>query len=245
MNPRALPVSTGRKAQRHYLFEKFLRYLYDDCDLRVREVSENWEPMDNSKTQLLVALAKEGDESARDQLCGVYGERVRRIIRLHLDQKLRPKLDSVDVVQDALMLALGGLKGFTYQNEGDFLRWLTRIAKNKLHDIRDNFHAEKRDIHKEIPFRKEGSRAEGGFVGATGPIGTTTPSLIMRRKEALDRLEMALDALEPEYREVVVLKRIEGLSHTEIARRLGKNTGAVRMLLARAMAALALAYRNH
>ncbi len=89
-------------------------------------------PIENHKTQHLVALAKEGNESALNQLCSVYGERVRRIIRLRLDQKLRPKLDSVDVVQDALILALGGLKDFTYRNEGDFLRWLSRIAENKL-----------------------------------------------------------------------------------------------------------------
>ncbi len=61
-------------------------------------------------------------------------------------------------------------------------------------------------------------------------------------EEALDRLERALDELKPEYREVIVLKRIEGLSHAQIAEKLGKNAGAVRMLLARAMAALAMVY---
>ncbi|MCH7559675.1 MAG: sigma-70 family RNA polymerase sigma factor [Planctomycetes bacterium] len=199
-------------------------------------------PIENHKTQHLVALAKEGNESALNQLCSVYSERVRRIIRLRLDQKLRPKLDSVDVVQDALILALGGLKDFTYRNEGDFLRWLPRIAENKLRDILDKFYADKRDIRKEIPFRKEGGSTEGGFVGPAEPISTTTPSVIMRKKEALDRLEKALDELKPEHKEVIVLKRIEGLSHAEIADRLGKNAGAVRMLLARAMAALTLAY---
>ena len=198
--------------------------------------------MDNCKTQHLVALAKEGDESALNQLCSVYGERVRRIIRLRLDQKLRPKLDSVDVVQDALILALGGLKDFTYRNEGDFLRWLSKIAENKFRDILDKFHADKRDIHKEMPFRKVGRSTEGGFVGAAEPIRTTTPSVIMRKKEALDRLEQALDELKPEYKEVVMLKRIEGLSHAEIAERLNKSTNAVPMLLFRAMAALTIAY---
>lgn len=70
---------------------------------------------------------RRGASLARNQLCGVYGERVHRIIRLHLDQKLLPKLD---VVQDALILALGGLKDFTYRNEGNFLWWLTRIIIN-------------------------------------------------------------------------------------------------------------------
>ena len=198
--------------------------------------------MDNHNTQHLVTLAKEGDEFALNQLCSVYGERVRRIIRLRMDRKLRPKLDSVDVVQDALILALAGLKDFTYKNEGDFLRWLSKIAENKLRDILDKFHADKRDVHKEIPFKKEGRSTEGGSVGAAEPMRTTTPSVIVCRKEALDKLEQALDKLKPEYKQVVVLKRIEGLSHAEIAERLGKKTGAVRMLLARAMAALTIAY---
>jgi RNA polymerase sigma-70 factor (ECF subfamily) len=198
--------------------------------------------MENHKTQHLVALAKEGDATALNQLCNVYGERVRRIIRFRLDRKLRPKLDSVDVVQDALILALGGLQDFNYRNEGDFLRWLSRIAENKLRDIVDGFHADKRDIHREIPLKKEGNGTADGSVGAVGPARATTPSVIACRKEALDRLEKALDKLKPQYKEVIVLKRIDGLSHAEIAERLGKNAGAVRMLLARAMAALTIAY---
>ena len=201
--------------------------------------------MDNHKTQHLVALAKKGNQSALNQICSVYGERVRRIIRLRLDQKLRSKVDSVDVVQDALILALRGLKDFNYRNEGDFLRWLSKIAENKLQDILDKFHADKRDVNKEIPFKKEGRSTEGGSIGAAGPMRTTTPSVIACRKEALDKLEQVLDELKPEYKQVIVLKRIEGLSHAEIAERIGKNTGAVRMLLARAMAALTISYGEY
>jgi len=146
------------------------------------------------------------------------------------------------VVQDALILALGGLKDFTYRNEGDFLRWLSRIAENKLHDILKKFHADKRDIRKEISFKQEGRSTDSRFYGAVEPISTTTPSVIMRKKEALDRLEKALDTLKPEYKKVIVLKRIEGLSHAEIAERLSKSTNAVPMLLFRAMAALTIAY---
>jgi len=198
--------------------------------------------MENRTTQHLVALAKEGDEAAANQLCSVYGERVRRIIRLRLDPKLRPKLDSVDVVQDVLMLAFGRLNDFTYKDEGDLLRWLSRIAENRVRDIFDRFQADKRDIHREIPFKKEGRNTDGRSFGAAEPMRTTTPSVIMGKKEALDRLEKALDELKPEYKEIIVLKRIEGLSHDEIAKKLGKNAGAMRMLLARAMAALTITY---
>jgi len=141
-----------------------------------------------------------------------------------------------------LILALDGLKDFTYKNEGDFLRWLAKIAENRLRDIFDKYHADKRDVHREIPFKKEGRNTGEGSVGAAGPLRTTTPSVIASKKEAMDRLEKALDKLRPEYKEIIVLKKIEGLSHAEIAERLNKNAGAVRMLLARAIASLAITY---
>jgi len=197
---------------------------------------------ESEKTQSLVALAKAGDQAALNQLCRIYGERVRRIIRFRLNQKLRSKLDSVDVVQDVLIKAVGNLKDFTYQNEGDFLRWLSRIAENKLRDIFDEFHSNKRDIRKEIPFKEQKRGTDSYHGGAFEPVGITTPSVVICKKEALDRLEKALDKLKPEYKEVVVLKRIEGLSYAEIAEKLGKSTEAVGMLLSRAMTALTLAY---
>jgi len=199
---------------------------------------------DDSKTQQLVALAKEGDQPAIDQLCRIYGERIRRIVRLRMDRKLRSKLDSVDVVQDALVGALDGLKDFTYKNEGDFLRWLSRIAENKLRDIFDRFHADKRDVRREIPFRREESSTEGGSFRADVPLDATTPSVLLSRKEQMDRLERAIDSLKPEYRQVVLLARIERLSHEEIAAKLGRSKGAVAMLLSRALVALTAAYEE-
>ena len=195
-------------------------------------------------TRHLVTLAKEGDRSAIDQLCRIYGERIRRIIRLRIDRKLRPKIDSVDIVQDALVQALAGLENFTYKNEGDFLRWLSRIAENKLRDILDKFHADKRDIRREIPFRKIEANTEGGSFGIDGPLQTTTPSVLFSRKEQFDRLERAIDHLKPEYRDVIFLSRIERLPHEEIALRMGKSKGAVAMLLSRALVALTAAYEN-
>jgi RNA polymerase sigma-70 factor (ECF subfamily) len=199
-------------------------------------------PVNDEKTQRLIALAKEGDQTALNQLCRVYSERVRRIIRFSLHQNLRSKLDSIDVVQDVLIQALGGLKDFTYRNEGDFLRWLSRIAENKLRDIFDEFYADKRDIRKEIPFKEQRRSAGSTFCGVFGLMGTTTPSVIICKREALDRLEKALDKLKPEYKKVIVLKRLEGLTYAEIAERMGKSAEAVGMLLSRAMTALTIAY---
>jgi RNA polymerase sigma-70 factor (ECF subfamily) len=192
----------------------------------------------DDKTRHLVALAQDGGESALNQLCNVYGERVRRIVRLRMGKELRVKLDSMDVVQEALFSALEGIGDFTYRNEGDFLRWLSTIAQNALRGNLDKLHAAKRDIRKEVRLDNYRPTTGAGFVGTPGPIEATTPSVIMSRKEDLDKLENAIDELKPEYRKVIVLAKIDGLSYNQIGERLGKSADAVGHLLSRAMVAL-------
>ena len=194
------------------------------------------------KTQELVILAKEGNDSALEQLCRVYGERVRRIIRLRMGGELRSKLDSMDLVQDALLSALGGLGDFTYKNEGDFLRWLSKITQNALRDNLDKLYTDKRDIRKEVRLENYEPTTGSGFVGTPGAIEANTPSVIMSKKEDLDKLEKAIDELKPDYREVIVLSKIDGLSYKEIGDRLGKSIDSVGHLLSRAMVALTEAF---
>jgi RNA polymerase sigma-70 factor (ECF subfamily) len=66
----------------------------------------------------------------------------------------------------------------------------------------------------------------------------------MSRKEDLAKLEKAMDELKPEYREAIILTKIEGLSYEKVATRLDKSPDAVRMLATRAMVALAAAFRS-
>jgi len=194
------------------------------------------------KTQNLVTLAKEGDRSALGQLCEVYGERIRRIIRLRMGKELRSKLESMDLVQDALLSALEGLGDFTYKNEGDFLRWLGKIAENRIRDNLDRLHADKRDIRKEVPILDNTLAGENGHAQVFEPARKTTPSMILSQKEDLDKLEKAIDKLRSEYREVIILAKIDGLSYKEIGDKLGKSADAAGHLLLRAMVALTEAF---
>jgi RNA polymerase sigma-70 factor (ECF subfamily) len=155
-----------------------------------------------------------------------------------MDKEIRPKLDSIDVVQDALFSALQGIENFTYTNEGDFLRWLSRIAQNVLRDNLDKLHADKRDIRREVRFEANTTKGKGDFVEMAGIVDTTTPSALMSKKEDLDKLEKAIDRLKPEYREIIILAKIDGLSYEEIGNRLGKSVHTVGHLLSRALAAL-------
>jgi len=190
------------------------------------------------RTQQLVALAQEGDASALDQLCGVYAERVRRIVRLRMGPALRAQLESMDLVQEALIEAVKNLGDFTYCSEGDFLHWLSSIVENTIRDYVDRIHAAKRDVRRQVSLNRVAARADIPQPDVVLPAITTTPSVVLSLREELDRLERAMDRLKPEYREVLMLAKIEGLTCKQIAGRLNKSSAAVAMSLSRAIVAL-------
>ena len=198
----------------------------------------------SQKTQELVALAKEGDTSALNHLYMVYAERVRWMVRFRMNKELRSKLESMDIVQETLVHALNGLEGFTYKNEGDFVRWLSKIAENELRANLRKLHADKRDIRKNVRLDDNRSTTGGGYTGIHAPVDVTTPSVILSKRDELVRLEKAIDELKPEYRQVIILTKIDGLSYNEMGQRLGKSDEAVRKLVSRAMAELTVAFKR-
>jgi RNA polymerase sigma-70 factor (ECF subfamily) len=198
----------------------------------------------SQKTQELVAMAQKGDQTALNHLYMVYSERVRWMIRFRMSKELRSKLESMDLVQDTLLQALRGLDGFTYKNEGDFLRWLSKIAENELRGSLRKLHADKRDIRKDARLNDNRQKTGNQCAGIPTPVDTTTPSVIMSKRDELARLEKAIDELKPEYREVIVLTKIDGLSYNEIGQRLSKSDDAVRKLVSRAMAELTIAFKR-
>lgn len=70
-------------------------------------------------------------------------------------------------------------------------------------------------------------------------IDTPAPDQSLMARDELRRLREAIDSLPPRYRDVVVLRRIEDLSRTEVARRLGINETTVSEYLTKGMYALA------
>jgi RNA polymerase sigma-70 factor (ECF subfamily) len=156
----------------------------------------------------------------------------------HMGQELRSRLESMDMVQDVFMCAFRDLEEFNYTSEGDFLRWIGQIAENRIRDNLDKLHADKRDIRKEIPLQDDATTLRDDHARVFEPARYTTPSVILSQKEELDKLEKAIDKLKPEYREVIIWAKIEGLSYKEIGNKLGKSADAVGHLLLRAMVSL-------
>jgi RNA polymerase sigma-70 factor (ECF subfamily) len=144
----------------------------------------------------------------------------------------------MDLVQEALIEAVKDIGDFTYSSKGDFLCWLSRIVENTIRDNVDRIHAAKRDVRRQVSLDKMVERADRLQADAGLPVVTTTPSVVLSLRKELDRLERAMDRLKPQYREVLVLAKIEGLSCKEIAARQNKRPAAVAMSLSRAIVAV-------
>jgi RNA polymerase sigma-70 factor (ECF subfamily) len=144
----------------------------------------------------------------------------------------------MDLVQEALIEAVKDISDFSYSSDGDFLRWLSSIVENTIRDNIDRMHAAKRDVRRQVSLDRMTNYTERSGINAHLPAATTTPSVVLSLREDLDKLEQAMDRLKPQYREVLVLAKIEGLSCKEIAARQSKNPAAVAMSLSRAIVAV-------
>ena len=164
-------------------------------------------------------------------------EGLRAYVRIRLGKSMRTKETSLDLVQSVCREVLQDLDNFEYRGEGGFRNWLFRHAENKIRDRARFWHRDKRSIDRET------APAPGAEVDEDGDLiarleSIFTPSRHAVAKEELLRLGRVFDRLPPDYAEVIALARVQGLTHEEIAARMGRTTSATRTLLSRALARL-------
>ena len=166
----------------------------------------------------LVGKAQQGDRAAFDELTSSATKSLLARIHRRMGLELRRELDPEDVLQETFLRAFRSIDKFQWQGEGSFESWLYGIALKII------FHAAR-------------ERGKWNLLRMTlePPAVGLSPSRGQRRDERFDRLERSLNSLSPEYRQVVRLARIEGLSMAEIAERLERTPSSVRNLLFRAM----------
>src|SRR6476620_11162918 len=92
-----------------------------------------------TSTQALLQRVQSGDRNALNDLYNRYLMRVLAAVRARLGAELRTKLESWDVVQDALLASLKNVGAFNQAGEGAFLNWLAKIVENRIRDQMDYF----------------------------------------------------------------------------------------------------------
>ena len=187
-------------------------------------------------------MSHPGNDHGADRVAVAELERYRSwlavLARLQIAPRFRAKFDPSDVVQQTLLEAVRDWPKFRGRTEPELTAWLRQIlAHVLLHEIRRYGGAQRRDVGREVSLEQalaESSRRLGAALEAPG----SSPSERAGRHELDLRLADALARLPADYAEVILLRNVEGLSHEEVARRMGRGLGAVRMLWVRALARL-------
>src|SRR5262249_47761132 len=148
-----------------------------------------------------------------------HRDRLRRMVCLRFDTRLRGRLDPSDIVQDTMLDAVRRWNEYaTYPNMPIYV-WLRLIAGQRLVDqYRRHFGAQLRDISREIATLVGGVPAvTTGQLAAQFVSHLTTPSEVAARAERQQILQTALDQLGGLDREILVLRHFEQMSNGEAA----------------------------
>jgi RNA polymerase sigma-70 factor, ECF subfamily len=139
---------------------------------------------------------------------------------------LRSRADAEDVAQEALLRAYRFFDGF---HGGDARAWLLQIVRNTCYTWLDK----NRKVKDMTEFNEE-------VHGQRSP----SPESLAIASNDRDRLSEALKSLPPRYREVIVLRELEGCSYKEIATITAIPIGTVMSTLSRARRQLQMALGN-
>ncbi len=131
--------------------------------------------------------------------------------------------DAEDVVQDACLRALKYFDGFRGDAGTSARAWLLAIVRNTAFS----------SVRRQSPDAVEFDEAQH-----SGAVADEHPEAALVRHAAKETLDRALDRLAPEFREVIVLRELEGLSYKEISDVAGVPVGTVMSRLSRARARL-------
>jgi RNA polymerase sigma-70 factor (ECF subfamily) len=192
----------------------------------------------NRDFEQLLGRAQAGDGHALGQLLELYRNYLALLARLQIDRRLQGKVDASDLVQETFLKAHHHFAQFRGQTEEELVSWLRHILTNSLVSlVRHYLGRQRRDVRLERRLAAELDHTsrllDAGLVAAH-----SSPSDQADRREQAVLLADALKRLPVDYREVLILRHLEGLTFPEVAQRLGRSADSVQKLWIRALARL-------
>lgn len=158
-------------------------------------------------------------------------------IQRQVSSALAKKIDADDLLQDVSAAALRALPDYDLGDRDPF-SWLCQLAERRIIDAHRRFTSQKRSSERELAIdAADPDSSQGGLVNLL-VASLTTPSEAFSRDQRQFKLQEALRHLDETPREALRLRYVEGLPTKEIAERLGKTDGAVRVMLTRSLSKL-------
>jgi RNA polymerase sigma-70 factor (ECF subfamily) len=155
-----------------------------------------------------------------------HRDRLRRLIELRLDPRVKGRVDASDVIQETQITAVHRIEEYLADPEVPLFVWLRFLALQTVTDAhRRHLGAKARNASREVTI--DNFPAASSAALATQLVGQlTTASQALEKVEAKHSLEEAIKSMAPKDREVIVLRHYEQLSQKETARVLGISEAA-------------------
>src|SRR5256885_788648 len=166
---------------------------------------------------------RRGDRQALATLFDRYRDRLRRMVELRIDARLRARLDASDVLQEAFLDVARDLDAYLADPKLPPLLWLRLHVGRRLTTLhRQHLGTRMRDAGMEISLYHDALPEASSAALASMLLGKhTSPTQAALRAERLLRVQEALNTLDPIDREVLALRHFEQLSRSETAEVLG------------------------
>ncbi len=189
------------------------------------------------QTEELLAQAKEGNDSAINQLMDRHRNSIRQLVRMRLDQKIQRRIDVSDIVQDVLMEANRRLATYLEAPAMPFHLWLRQIARDRIIDAyRRHRVSARRSVDREQPIAAPRGYDESSMqIAAIIGDDRLTPAAAALQKEIAASVEKAITQLDEKDSEIIVMRHYELLTNQEIATAMGLTEPAASMRYLRAI----------
>jgi RNA polymerase sigma-70 factor, ECF subfamily len=186
----------------------------------------------------LLRRARADPTTALGQLLELYRSYLELLARVQIGRRLRGKVDAADLVQETFLEAYRHFAQFQGTTQGEWTSWLRHILAARLSKlVRHYLGTQGRDVRLERNLAAELDRSsrvlDQGLLASS-----SSPSRRAACREQALLLAEALARLPEDYREVLILRHLEGLSFPQVAERMGRSLDSFKHLWTRGLARL-------
>jgi RNA polymerase sigma-70 factor (ECF subfamily) len=192
---------------------------------------------DSDETRELLQHANQGDAGAVNRLLDRHRAALRRMVAARLDRALAARIDPSDIVQNVLIEAHQRLPDYLRDPRLPFHLWLRGLARDDVIDMhRRHRLAQRRSVERERRLTSPEFRDRSSFdLAAQLKDPELTPAAAVIRKELEGRFLVALDQLDDDDRDMILMRHFEHLGNSEVAQALGLSAAAAGMRYLRAL----------
>ena len=166
-----------------------------------------------------------GDETVLPKILDRILPWLKGYVRKRVQGKLKAKLETEDVVQDAVANFLKDAPNFVVQGEPQFRAFLQMVADNVIRGHHRYFERQRRRLSRERPL--------SGLTDAA--IDTGTPSKVASQDEGEARVRLSLEMMDPVEQRIICMKIYDDLTFREIGEACGIQEEAARQRFRRAL----------